>query len=152
MRRIELTLGLVAAALLTAAPAHGCTVSLSGVSFGAYDGRDAAPDDSSGTITALCPPNIRAPVIAIEAGQSGSFFPRTLRSGGSTLSYNLFTSLARTTVWGNGAGGTATVTLTGGTVNAGTRQLTRTIYGRIPPLQNVPAGTYSDTLMVTITF
>lgn len=152
MRRIELALACLVAALLTAAPAQACTVSLSGVSFGAYDGRDAAPDDSTGTLTALCPPNISAPVVAIEAGQSGNFFPRILRSGGSTLSYNLFTSLARTTVWGNGAGGSATVTLTGGTVNAGTRRFTRSIYGRIAPLQNVPAGTYSDTLMVTITF
>jgi len=45
-----------------------------------------------------------------------------------------------------------TVTLSGGTVTAGTRNFARTIYGRIPRLQNVGAGAYGDTIILTVTF
>jgi spore coat protein U-like protein len=75
-----------------------------------------------------------------------------MRNGAETLDYDLYTSVARNIVWGNGSGGTATVTLTGGTVNAGNRTLTRTIYGRIPAGQAVAMGTYRDTIVVTIVF
>ena len=151
MRRTEGAFLLVAG-LLAVEPVSACTISVTAVSFGAYDTRAASADDSTGTLTALCAKNVSGPVVAIGTGGSGSFSPRTLRSGTSALSYNLYTSLARTTVWGNGSGGTATVTLTNPTAVGNDRRFTRTIYGRIPALQNVRAGSYSDTLVVTVTF
>ena len=66
------------------------------------------------------------------------------------LGYNVFTSPSMAVVWGDGTGGTSTVAM--GPV-PGRRPLRPvTIYGRIPAGQNVSAGTYSDTLVVTITW
>jgi spore coat protein U-like protein len=52
------------------------------------------------------------------------------------------------TVWGDGSAGTSTVPLR--KVNRN-RPATTTIYGRIPPGQNVSVGAYSDSVTVTIT-
>jgi spore coat protein U-like protein len=69
-------------------------------------------------------------------------------SGGSTLNYNLFTTGAHAVVWGDGTSSTATL---GNTGNGAAQTLT--IYGRIPAGQTtVPAGSYADTVAVTITY
>ena len=44
------------------------------------------------------------------------------------------------------------MTLSGGTISGGTRNFSRSIFGRIPALQNVGAGSYSDTIILTVTF
>ena len=144
------------AVLLFLAPAGGagaaCTVSATGVNFGAYDVFVAAPLDSTGSVTVTCD---QAPpedvVIAIgPSGTSGGFIPRQMRSASSPdrLNYNLFTNAGRSSVWGDGAPGTSTVFLKNVKKN---RPVTTTIYGRIPPGQDVSAGSYSDSLTVTIT-
>jgi spore coat protein U-like protein len=129
-----------------------CTVSATGVNFGAYDVFVATPLDSTGTVTVRCdqapPPDV---VIAIgPSGTSGGFIPRQMRSASSPdrLNYNLFTNAGRSTVWGDGAPGTSTVFLKNVKKN---RPVVTAIYGRIPPGQDVSVGTYSDSLTVTIT-
>lgn len=139
-------------ALLAPTPARACTVSATGVAFGAYDPTSPAPDDGTGTVSLACPPSVSAPVVSLGSGLSGLIGSRQMTSGSSNLSYNLYTNAARTLIWGNGLGGSLTVTLTGGTVSSGTRTFSRTVYGRIPAGQNVAAGTYSDTIVVTVTF
>lgn len=140
------------AALALPAAGQACTVSASGVAFGNYDSITPAPDDGVGSVTLICHPNVHSAVVQLGAGLSGQYVPRRMRNGAATLDYNLYTSVARNVIWGNGSGGTATVTLTGGTVTAGNRTLTRTIYGRIPAGQAVAMGTYRDTIVVTIVF
>ncbi|MEO7742229.1 MAG: spore coat protein U domain-containing protein [Usitatibacter sp.] len=51
----------------------------------------------------------------------------------------------RTGVWGDGAGSTGTVSGSGTFAN-------HTVHGRIPPRQNVQARSYSDLIIVTVTF
>ena len=150
MRTERLLLG-CAVALLAASPAGACTISATGVAFGAYDPTSPSNDDGTGNVSLSCPPSVQAPVVALEAGGSGSIAARRMRSGIYTLNYNLFTDAARLILWGNGSVG-STVTLSGGTVSAGQRNFSRTIYGRIPAAQNVGAGTYNDTLVVTVIF
>jgi spore coat protein U-like protein len=71
-----------------------------------------------------------------------------MANGANLLNYAVYTDSARSTVWGDGgAGATATIDGTG----SGTAQST-TIYGRIPAGQTVPAGSYSDTVNVTVTY
>jgi spore coat protein U-like protein len=70
-----------------------------------------------------------------------------MANGTSTLGYNLYTTSADTTVWGDGTGSTATVAGTG----TGSNQ-TLTIYGKIPTGENSLSGTYSDTITATITY
>jgi spore coat protein U-like protein len=70
-------------------------------------------------------------------------------SGGNELVYNLYTSAARTTVWGDGSGATSTVSGVGaGLLTASTH----TVYGRIGVNQDANPGSYSSTVTVTLTF
>jgi len=155
MRRTEsrwLLAAAMAAALIVGSPADACTISATGVTFGIYDPRAAGADDGTGTISLSCHPNDQNPNVALGTGGSGSFSPREMQNGVWQLNYNLYTTSARTTVWGDGSGGTASVTLSGGSVSGGRRRFSRDIFGRIPALQNVGAGTYTDTVVVTVTF
>ena len=123
-----------------------------GVAFGSYNPISPTPDDGTGSITVVCHPNDHGPQVALSAGNSGSFATRNLRNGSTSLGYNLYTSAARNIVWGNGSGGSDTVTLSGGTVNHGQRTFIRDIFGRIPTAQQVAAGVYNRSIMVTVTF
>jgi len=134
-------------------PAHAaCLVSATGMNFGAYDVFAAVPRDSAGTVTVACDPNPPTDV-TVSIGSSptsGGFNPRRMRhvTLSDRLDYNLFTTPSMVTVWGDGSAGTSTVLLR--KVNRN-RPVTTTIYGRIPPGQNVSVGTYSDAVTVTIT-
>jgi spore coat protein U-like protein len=78
---------------------------------------------------------------------------RTLRSGANTLNYNLYFDAAFTQIRGDGTGGSqqggATLTVSSGTRTAST---TSVIYGQIPALQDPAAGSYADTIVVTLTY
>lgn len=151
MWRVKLLFA-IAAGAFAAAPAAACTISSAGVAFGAYNPRTATADDSTGTISVVCAPNIQSPVVQLSTGQSGTYSARRLRAGSWNLNYNLYTNTGRTTVWGNGSGGSVSQTLSGGTVSGGQRRFSRTVYGRIPALQNVGVGSYSDTIVMTVVF
>lgn len=129
-----------------------CGVTTTGVDFGVYDVFAAAPRDTAGTVTVACDQNPPT-VITISIGPSstsGGFQPRQMRhaSRADRMNYNLFTAPSMATVWGDGSAGTSTVVLK--RVNRNRPAIT-TIYGRIPPGQNVSVGAYSDSLTVTIT-
>jgi spore coat protein U-like protein len=152
---VKTFVSLAAAALflLAAGPSDAaCTVTTTGVNFGDYDVFVTVPQDSTGSVTVSCDRNPPTDVtIAIgPSGTTGGFLPRSLRNASAPdrLNYNLFTNASRSVVWGDGTSGTATVVLRRVRRN---RPQTATIYGRIPPGQNVSVGSYSDTLTVTIT-
>ena len=129
--------------------APSCTISVTSVAFGSYNVFTTTPTDSTGTITYEC--NSRASNISISLsdGSSSTFNPRTLRKGSEVLNYNLFTNAARTTIWGDGTGGTA-VYSQGNPPN--NQNVNLTVYGRIPAQQDVSAGNYSDTVLAIINF
>lgn len=122
------------------------------LSFGTYDGLSAAPATTSGVAVVTCdqaPP----PTVTLEIGPSavsGGFFPRRMRQDGGSdlLDYNFYADSGGASVWGDGSGGTVTRSARV-TKN---KPWAVTIYGRIPPGQDVGVGTYSDTLTVTINF
>ena len=162
--RIYPAAAIAALLLLGAEPALGgatCSVAASGVNFGAYDISLATPDDSTGDVTVTCtyvPPggatgvNIQA---SLSPGVSGSYSPRQMAFGSARLNYNLFLDATRTSIWGNGLSGTgiATASFTVGPgVGNGTRSAQFPVYGRVPALQVVGMGAYSDTIVVTVTF
>jgi spore coat protein U-like protein len=59
----------------------------------------------------------------------------------------MYTDAGRTTVWGDGTTGSAINALTG----TGAAQAI-SVFGRIPTGQSPAIGTYSDTILVTLTF
>jgi spore coat protein U-like protein len=85
---------------------------------------------------------------------SGTFNPRRMkRSGGSdVLEYNIFIDATRTVIFGDGTGGTQTIRVhkPPGTPAKAPWSSQVTIYARIPPGQDVPAGGYSDSLTITV--
>ncbi len=138
--------------LLAAAPAAAqCTLSSTGVSFGTYDVFDPSPLASTGGITYFCgPPNLPIEV-HLGTGGSGSFLPRRMANGAERLAYNLYLDPAGTLIWGDGTGGTSVLTGTTGPPGPPSgRTFTVTIYGRVPPEQDVTAGVYTDTVVVTL--
>jgi len=158
MRRVRLRLIVevvgfaVGLTLAPGAARAACTVSATGVAFGNYNTLSASPDDSTGTISATCLIFDAAPDVDIGTGNSGTYNPRRMSNGSSNLNYNLYTNAARTIIWGNGTGGTSGAVLTTQSTFLIWRTYARTVYGRIPASQNVSAGTYGDTLIITVTF
>ncbi len=129
-----------------------CSVSATPINFGSYNVFSAAPLNASGTVTVQCDerPHPRATASIGPSPRSGSFDPRQMKhlTGPDLLNYTLYTNSTRTNIWGDGSGNTFTQ-------NAKVKHkkpTVWTVYGRIPPLQDVSAGNYSDTLTVTITW
>ena len=127
-----------------------CNIAVTPMNFGAYNVFAVAPLRSTGTFSVTCneaPP----PTVTITVGPSGAtgvFSPRQMKlSGGSDmLSYNLFTDSALTQVWGDGVIG-GSVLSQKVTKNKAWNAL---VYGSMPAQQNVSAGSYSDSLLITI--
>jgi spore coat protein U-like protein len=65
---------------------------------------------------------------------------------GHSLNYALYSDSARTLNWGE-TDGTDTVDSTGTGANQ-----SFTVYGRVAASQNVPQGSYSDTITITVNF
>ncbi len=131
------------------AQAPSCTISVTSVAFGNYNVFTTTPDDSTGTITYRCNSNAANISITLSDGSSTTFNPRTLRKGSEVLDYNLYRNAARTTIWGNGTGGTSIYTRTNPPNNS---NVSLTVYGRIPAQQDVSAGNYTDTVSAVINF
>lgn len=129
-----------------------CTFeSIDPVVFGAYDGLLRYVVDALGGIAFSCQAvdAFDQVVVDLGRGSSTSWSARTLRSGAQILAYQLYLDAARTTVWGDGTGGTSRFGPYHPSVDTPTEV---PIYGRIPAGQNVGAGSYSDTVVVTISY
>ncbi|MGR9085693.1 MAG: Csu type fimbrial protein [Gammaproteobacteria bacterium] len=134
-----------------------CSVSTIGdISFGVYDVFSPGANDATGKINVLCEDILVIGVtytILLSTGASGSYAPRAMSDGsGHTLDYNLYTDANRVTpVWGDGTGGTGTVSGIFG-IGLFSRNRDHDVYGRIPAGQNVNVGNYSDTITVTVNY
>ena len=136
---------LIVAFALTAQQGHACTLNVTGVNFGSYDVFSNTPLDSTGNIDVNCPSGVGYSM-ALTAG-GGTHTQRVMGSGAHRLNYNLYTAANRAVVWGDATSGTVTVNGTGIGVN-----VNHGVYGRIPALQNVRTGSYSDIIIVELTF
>lgn len=156
MKRLIQTAAFFLAAVC--APAHAiaetCTAIALPVAFGGYNPLSAAATDSTGQVTVTCTGIVSVSVsytIKLSTGGSGTYSPRKLAFGAGVLDYNLYTNSSRTTVWGDGAAATSFIS---DSYALGLLSVTRnyTAYARLPPLQNVAAGVYADTITVTVTY
>ena len=130
---------------LTAQQGHACTLNVTGVNFGSYDVFNNSALDTTGNIDVNCPSGVGYSM-ALTAG-GGTHTQRVMGSGAHRLNYNLYTASNRAVVWGDATSGTVTANGTGIGVN-----VNHGVYGRIPALQNVHAGSYSDFIIVELTF
>ena len=125
-----------------------CLVSATTLNFGS-EGVLNANVDATNAISITCT-NGTPWAASLNAG-SGSGGTVNLRrmtgSGGAIVAYTIYRNAARTEVWGDGTLGTLTVAGTG-TGNA----QAQTGYGRVPPQTTPAPATYTDTIVVKVTY
>jgi spore coat protein U-like protein len=167
-----LSLGLLAAAVAALGGAQGaiaatasttitvsatvestCTVSANPLSFGSYrPGQGSASADT--TLAVRCAKGTPF-TVALDSGAGGGTVTRRVMTFGSfKLQYNLYTSAARTTVWGDGTLSSATVSGTGHGLSTG-QAVIETVYGQVPDItgnQDLAPGLYTDTIRVTVSY
>ncbi len=123
-----------------------CNLAATDINFGSV-GLLTANVDSTGTLNVQCT-NTTPYTISINGGLSSATDPklRKMTLSSNSVTYGIYSDSARTTAWGSLAGATISGTGTGFTQ-------TLNMYGRVPPQSPTPPpGTYSDTLVATVTY
>ncbi len=126
-------------------------VTTNGLSFGSYFPGAASDLQVNGTLKIDCGllsiDLLPSFTISLSPGNAATPAPRYMLRSGVHLNYNLYTTAAHGTVWGNTAGTTHTFSsaLGLGTINA-------TVYGVVFKGQFVVNGLYSDSVTVTVDY
>lgn len=153
MRTLPLViLALVASFSFRPVEAASCSITrMVGVAFGRYDPISGAGVESTGEIAFVCTGVDENDAVVIELSRGGTTTGshRELSNGRWRLAYDLFLDAARTLVWGDGSAGTARF---GPVVPPENEEVSATVHGLIPGGQNVGVGSYTDTVVVTLTF
>ena len=130
--------------------AIACDITSAALAFGMYDPSSYSPTDGVGTVNLSCTnfmtaaPNGASLALTISPASN-----RKMTGNGHALNYGVYSNSARSLNWGDGS---AAPMLSTGAMQANeTKPLRFTLYGRIPPLQNIVAGNYADSLLITIT-
>ncbi len=132
-----------------------CSVSTLPVVFGSYNPISSTDTDSTGTVNVTCSALVifsASYSIQLGTGGSGNYSSRYMSGlSGMNLNYNLYTTSARITIWGDGTGSTSTIS---DSYTALLLSQTRgyTVYGRIPAAQVVSANSYTDSVVVTVVY
>lgn len=145
-----------------AAQAQSCNVSATPLAFGNYGSPGGVRVDSSAAVLVTCTPQYlllackSSYTLSLSVGDHASGGQRQLAAGTGRLAYDLFSDSLRQQPWGDGGASGPT---TGGTITTSLLNLVclpgnkpHTVYGRIPANQSVPAGAYSDNVVLTVTY
>ncbi|WP_443628742.1 Csu type fimbrial protein [Candidatus Njordibacter sp. Uisw_002] len=130
--------------------AHSCSIDSNPMAFGTYDGNASTALEAKATVVSTCTSGAAA-LITMSAGASAGSgsaeapVRRMTAGAGKYLVYQVYSDVARGTVWGNTD--PTGVALTGTGVSQ-----TLTAYGSVPPAQLVAQGVYTDQLSITITY
>lgn len=123
-----------------------CNINAANMNFGSLTLLNANVDATS-TITVQCTNSTPFNVgLNIGNGSGATVTARKMTSGTKTIVYSLYQNAARTTVWGDTVG-----TDTASGIGIGANQYL-TVYGRAPPQVTPAPATYTDTIIVTITY
>jgi spore coat protein U-like protein len=126
-----------------------CTVSVTPVAFGTYNGLGSSDIRTTGTLTYNC--SLSEPItITLNRGGGPLFDPRSMKQGPSELDYNLYLDAAGTMIWGDGTGGSQVYRDPAPPPDT---NVSVPIYGRIPAGQRgARVGLYDDKLLVKATY
>lgn len=126
-----------------------CTIVVGTLTFtGEYISNQPVPLDAQSTVAVACEAGRK---VSIKMGQGlypapGSTNNNPLRrmaNGSHRLTYQIYEDAAHTVVWDNRLNAVKTTRVF---------PYVTTIYGRIPALQTVSPGTYSDTVVATVIY
>jgi spore coat protein U-like protein len=150
------TLLLALACTLGASPLYAdalCTVDPATLNFPPYDVFNPAATRSTGMVTVRClgTNGSTSAMVALQigAGANGTVTDRRMAGNGSVLRYGLYSDSNYSQNWGDGAGA-PTRTVAPLDTELPTPAIF-TLYGSIPPMQDANPGSYSDTLLITVT-
>jgi spore coat protein U-like protein len=129
-----------------------CTATATTLGFSAYT-PGAGTKANNSTISVKCTKNTPY-TISLSGGSTigGTIAQRLMASGANTLQYNLFTTAAFSQIFGDGSGTSKTVAGTGAGVATANAV---TVFGQLPDSaanQAAVAGSYTDTITVTVTY
>ncbi len=132
---------------ITASVPSGCRITaVADLDFGVLSPPLSTPHDQSASITLQCPSGTPWQ-IGIGPGHHPAGGSRRMNNGsGAFVAYQLYRNAGRTLVWGDSLG-VDTVSGTG----SGAATVVP-IHGRIAAQGGVPAGIYTDTVVVTLTY
>lgn len=124
-----------------------CSVSATPMNFGSSGSLASAAVDAAAAVSVSCS-NGTAYTVSLSAGfgSGATVAARKMAAGFNSITYSLYRDSGRTQVWGNTIG-TDTV---GGTGTGSA--VSHTVYGRVPVQATPPPGSYSDTVVVTVTY
>jgi len=131
---------------------NNCTISTTAVAFGAYDpvtANASNPLDGTGGVTIACTKNTSA-TIGLDLGGSASGSQRRMSTGGGSPSYanyEVYQDSGHATVWGSSGAG-----LLSPSAAPSKAPRTFTVYGRVAAGQDIPPGSYSDSVVATVNF
>jgi spore coat protein U-like protein len=135
---------------ISATVTANCTIATTAVAFGAYDpivANATANLDAVGSVVVACTKGSSA-TIGLGLGANAQTTVRRMADGATSfLTFELYTDTTRTTVWGTTGTGLLS---TGAAPSKASRSFT--VYGRVPSAQDVPAGTFADTVVATVNF
>jgi spore coat protein U-like protein len=152
-------LGIVWMASAQAAVIVSCNVTTGGIAFGVYSPLSTVGTASTGALKVTCTGtgtgrrggNVTA-ILSLSTGLSGNYASRTMFSATNVLNYNIYWNTAYNQIVGDGTGGSSTGSANMTVTVGNSAQVTNTVYGYIPPLQNAAAGGYTDVITVTVTY
>ena len=126
-----------------------CTITTTPLAFGNVNTLSGSNVDGTGGLSISCTNGTAwAASAGVGAGSGATYGSRRMTAGTDLLDYNIYTDSGRTTVWGDDSGATD---LIGGTGTGLAQSVT--VYGRVGLGQtSVPAGNYTDTVSVTVTY
>ena len=128
----------------TATVVSQCAVSATSLDFGTV-GLLLANTDGTSTLAVQCANGI-AYQVGLSNGLNASGTTRRMSGPGGLVTYELYRNSTRTQRWGN----TLNTDTVIGTGNGNSQSLT--VYGRVPSQTTPSAGTYNDTITVTVTY
>jgi spore coat protein U-like protein len=129
-----------------------CSATATPLAFSAYTPGGGAIANN-GTVSVKCTKNSPY-TVALNGGATagGTVAQRLMASGANTLQYNLYTTAAFTTVFGDGTGTSKTEAGTGAGMGTATAF---TVFGQLPDNatnQAAVPGSYTDTITVTVSY
>lgn len=122
-----------------------CTVSATDMNFGNAGLLDSGVHDATSAVSVKCV-NGTAYKIGLDNGLHAAGNTRRMQGPGGFVDYELYRNNGRSQRWGTNLG----VDTVNGTGTGNTQS--RTVYGRVPTQITPSAGTYSDTITVTVTY
>lgn len=151
---------------------NACTITNSGISFGAYDvSTGAAVTNIGGSIGISCDTTLvtgtgtsAIATIKLNIGTNstggttlGSFSQRRMRTGSSGnytyMNFNIFTESTYTTIWGDGTNSTSYPSFTAVSDGGSRATASYTLYGKIDAGQySLKSGTYTSYVTATISW